>query len=77
MHVMLCQTYTKEASQVINTVQLNPKIDKKPNRRFSTAFLPNRARARSSVLVDERAGSTLSSTSLPFVGVEAVAMMGA
>jgi len=57
-------TYTNDPSHVINTVQLNPRIDKNPNLLFSTAFFPNRASAISSCLSVERVGATLSSISL-------------
>ena len=41
-------TYVNDPSQVMSTVQLNPRIVMKPKLRFNTAFLPRRANAISS-----------------------------
>jgi len=81
-------TYTRDPSQVIKTVQLKPRIDRKPKRRctcishvrdqcrgihtFSTAFFPSLARARSSYLSLERGLVVFSSGSLDLVEENAI-----
>jgi hypothetical protein len=81
-------TYTRDPSQVIKTVQLKPRMERKPNRRcilvnnvfdqgeevhtFRTAFLPSLASARSSCLSLDRGLTTLSSGSVPLVGDDAI-----
>ncbi|KAK5625794.1 hypothetical protein RRF57_001509 [Xylaria bambusicola] len=42
-------THINDPSQVMSTVQLNPRIVKKPKFLFNTGFFPKRARAASSL----------------------------